>query len=439
MRERKFGLADCNNFFVSCERRVDPTLEGKPVIVLSNNDGCVISRSNEAKRLGIKMCDPYFKIKNMLAANNVEVRSSNMRLYRQISAEVMGCLEKWTDTTEMYSIDEAFFNMAICSVSNPVAYGLSVRKDILEKCRIPVSIGIAPTKTLAKLGTEYAKSAPETGGVFWVSAEYYKDTSFMSQFDCIDIWGIGRRTAEKLRQLKVRSAADFTAKDDAWTKKRFGISAMYCAWELRGQPVYSLSSAVRPPKSIMVSRSFGEPLLTFSQLLEPLCCFAASAARQLRESKQTASKMTIFIATSRFVDEERRYDKTAAIQLEAKRYSDADFINLTKETLREIFISGYQYKRAGIILTGLSSAAFSDQTGLFDEESDGRTEAVSHTVDELNRIGNLSIIKPAALFSPPDAKCEWKPRSQFQSNAKPDSEAQQKRLRFQCHADDYRD
>ena len=418
---------------------MDSSLENKPVVVLSNNDGCVISRSNEAKRMGIKMCDPYFKIKYTLDMHGVEVRSSNMRIYRQISAEVMERLKKWTDMTEMYSIDESFFNMAIYSVRDPVDYCVKIRKDILGNCHIPISIGIAPTKTLAKLGTEYAKVTPSTDGVFWVSAKYYRDAPFMSQFRCIDVWGIGRKTSAKLSRFKVENASDFAAKNDIWIKKRFGISAVYCAWELRGQPVYSISSDSRPPKSIMVSRSFGEPLLTFSELLTPLSCFAASAAKQLRESGQTASRMTAFIATSRFVEETKRYDRSITVELESKTYTDADFINMAEKALHELFKPGYQYKRAGIILSGLGNSTPFEQTNLFDSAHDDKTFAVSKTVDKINRMCDFSLIKPAALFSTPGDKLEWKSRSQFLSNSEPMPDAQTRRLRFQCHADDYRD
>lgn len=168
LSERAFGLADCNNFFVSCERRADNSLDNRPVVVLSCNDGCVISRSNEVKKMGVKMGEPYFKIKNVLAYNGVAVRSTNMTLYQQVSAEVMNRIKLYSDATEMYSIDESFFNLAIHNIKDPESYCMQMRRDIWLKCRIPVSIGIAPTKTLAKLATEYAKKDKDIDGVFWI-------------------------------------------------------------------------------------------------------------------------------------------------------------------------------------------------------------------------------------------------------------------------------
>ena len=212
--DRAIALADCNNFFASCERRVNPLLENRPVVVLSCNDGCVIARSNEVKKIGIKMGEPYFRIKDTLKYYNVAVRSTNMPLYQEVSAEVMARIKIYTDAIEQYSIDECFFNMGIANITDPVAYCLRIRKDILCKCRIPVSIGIAPTKTLCKLAAEYAKHHDDSGGVYWLSSEKYNDYDYMSQFKCGDVWGIGNKTEKKLALQGVRNAAEFTRLDE---------------------------------------------------------------------------------------------------------------------------------------------------------------------------------------------------------------------------------
>ena len=435
IHDRRIALADCNNFFVSCERRVSPSLDDKPVVVLSCNDGCVISRSNEVKKLGVAMGAPYFKIKDLLLYNNVVVRSTNMPLYQEISAAVMKRIALYTDTVEIYSIDESFFNIAISSVKAPDEYCAGIRKDIWKNCRIPVSIGIAPTKTLAKLGTEYAKTHPETRGVCWVDAQRYGDSSFMSQFSCRDIWGIGRKTAEKLRLYRVNDASQFMRLDDMWIKKNFGITSMYCAWELRGHQAYSLNSERRPPKSIMVSRSFGEAITTFEDMLDPLLCFTVSAARQLRKSGQGAYKISVYISTSKFTLGEH-YSNVKEITFSDPKTLDSDFIAATRKALSDIFLPGYLYKKCGVILSNFSDTKEGVQQSLFEEADEERKLAAMKAVDSVNKEGTASLLKPAALFSPPDTERKWAPKSEFRSDKSKKDSPLPDGLRFQSHAED---
>ncbi len=437
MHDRAIALADCNNFFVSCERSICPDLNDRPVVVLSCNDGCVISRSNEVKQMGVKMGDPYFKIKNMLAYNGVAVRSTNMSLYQQISAKVMSRIKLYTDATEVYSIDESFFNMDIASVKEPVSYCRMIREDILENCRIPVSIGIAPTKTLAKLGTEYAKKNPETNGIFWVDKVHYKDMSFMGLFPCEDVWGIGRKTANKLALCRIKNAAEFLQKDDLWIKKIFGISVMYCAWELRGAPAYSLASDRKPPKSIMVSRSFGSPITTYEDMLDPLLCFTVSAAKQLRKSKLAASRITIYISTSRF-NQEKFYANAKDTFFHEPKILDIDFIRTAEALLKDIFIAGYDYKKCSVILSGFSDTSSGIQATLFSAKQDAEEKRVKAmiAVDTINGEARSTIIKPAALFSALDEEKKWAPKSEFKSEFKKKDSPLPDGLRFQSHAED---
>ncbi len=435
MHDRRIALADCNNFFVSCERRVSPSLDGKPVVVLSCNDGCVISRSNEVKKLGVAMGAPYFKIKDLLSYNNVVIRSTNMPLYQEISAAVMKRISLYTDTVEVYSIDESFFNIAISSVKAPYEYCAEIRKDIWKNCRIPVSIGIAPTKTLAKLGTEYAKTHPETGGVCWIDAKRYGDSSFMSQFSCRDIWGIGRKTAEKLHLYRVNDASQFMRLDDMWIKKNFGITSMYCAWELRGRMAHALNSERKPPKSIMVSRSFGEAITTLEEMSDPLLCFAVSAARQLRKSGQAAHKISVYISTGKFTSGEY-YSNIKDITFSEPKTLDSDFIAAARKALVEIFRPGYRYKKCGVILSGFSDTSEGVQKSLFEEEEDEKKLAAMKAVDRVNKECTASLLKPAALFSPPDTERKWAPKSEFRSEKGRKDSPLPDGLRFQSHAED---
>lgn len=438
MHDRAIALADCNNFFVSCERRMAPDLDKRPVVVLSCNDGCVISRSNEVKKMGVRMGDPYFKIRNMLAFNGVVVRSTNMRLYQEISAEVMNRIKLYTDEIEIYSIDEAFFCMGISNIKDPVSYCRMIREDIWKQCRIPVSIGIAPTKTLCKLGTEYAKKNGSTYGVFWMNKSYYMDMAFMSQFECGDIWGIGRRIGAKLDQNRIKNAVDFIRKDEMWIKKTFGILTLYTAWELKGHPAHALVSSRKPPKSIMVSRSFGNSVTKYADMLDPLLCFTASAARQLRKARQNTGKMAIFISTNRF-DQEKFYANGKEHSFREPKFLDADLMASAEAMLKEIFIEGYQYKKCGVVLSDFTDTSAGIQTALFTESGNmvyRRTRA-AETIDNINSEYRQSLIKPAVLFNSPDDEKKWMPKSEFNSGGKQLKESPlPDGLLFQSHSED---
>ena len=433
MHDRTIALADCNNFFVSCERLICPELRDRPLVVLSGNDGCVISRSNEVKRMGIKMGEPYFKIRGMLANKGVAVRSTNMKLYRQVSAEVIARLKLYTDAAEVYSIDESFLNIAIATVKDPVLYCRGICSDILKNCGIPVSVGIAPTKTLAKLAADYAKKEPGTGGVFWADMAHYQDHEFMEHFKCGDIWGIGWRTAQKLAYYGINTAADFASCDDIWMRRIFGINGLYCLWEIRGKSVYPIMTARKPQKSIMVSRSFGTAVTDHGTLLDALLCFTASAAVQLRKSGLSASRMDIFITTSRFA-QEKRYANSCGTDFAEPARIGADLMSAAAALLSEIFIEGYDYKKCGVILSKLSDISTGRQTQLFNNE-DRRRIAAEAAADAVNRWSGSQMVKPAVLFDSPENHRKWTPRSEFRSGPVksvrlPDG------LRFQSHAED---
>lgn len=434
IRERAIGLVDCNNFFVSCERREDPSLVDRPVVVLSNNDGCVVSRSNEVKKMGVKTGDPYFKIEAKLKHYNTVVLPSNMNLYKKVSCEVMAAIAAYSDSTQVYSIDESFLNLAIRSVRNPVLYMTELRQSIWKNCGIPVSIGIAPTKTLAKLGSEYAKKSFFTDGVFWMKPEIYKDPSFMSKVPCNAVWGIGRRTTERLAINRIMTAYDLSRCDDIWLKKFFSVTTMFSKWELCGKSAFPLLPDNKPPKSIMVSRSFGGEIRSFEDILDPLLCFTVSAASQLRKSGQCATRLTIFISTSRFNDE-MYYTNSREHVFSTPKYADIDFMTEARRMLEEIYADGYVYKKCGVIISGLRDCTSADQRTLFEDEDEREKSALS-AIDEINRKRLGSLIKPAALFSAPNTEKKWAPKSEFHVHPH-DTTKEPEGLRFQNHAEDF--
>ena len=436
--DRSLALADCNNFFVSCERRLNNDLDGRPVVVLSSNDGCVISRSNEVKKMGVRMGDPYFKIRDKLAFSGVAVRSTNMSLYQEVSAEVMSVIKLYTDAAEIYSIDECFFNMAVSSVRDPVRHCRTIKRDVWDKSRIPISVGIAPTKTLCKLAADHAKKDGLSAGVFWMDRSKYMDMSFMSQFECSDIWGIGRKTSEKLARSGINTASDLIRKDEMWIKKNLGITGLYTSWELKGRGVHSLAAERRAPKSIMVSRSFGSPITGYEEMLDPLLCFTASAARRLRRAGQAAGKMTVFISTDRF-DRENYYSNARETSFLDPVLLDSDLMAPAEQMLKEIFIQGYRYKKCGVLLSDLSDVSVGRQATLFDDAGNyERKIRGAAAVDSINRECSHSIIKPAVLFEAPGHEKKWAPKSEFASGCGhgkdsplPDG------LRFQTHSEDF--
>lgn len=432
--DRAMALADCNNFFASCERRADPSLAERPIVVLSCNDGCVVARSNEVKKLGVKMGEPYFRIKNTLAHYGVAVRSSNMPLYREVSAEVMERIKLYTDASEQYSIDECFFNMRIASVADPVSYCRAIRDDVRRRCRVPVSIGIAPTKTLCKLAAEYAKHHDESGGVFWMDGARYRDEAFMSQFECGDVWGIGGKTAKDLALRGVRTAADLVRQDELTVKKRYGVRLLFTLWELKGQPASGVDTAQRVQKSIMVSRSFGSALRTYDELLDPLLCFTAAAGRQLRKIGRGAGRLAVWIMTSPFA--ERRYYNTAETSFQSPRRLDGELMPAAASTMKKIYSEGYEYKKCGVMLSCLTDISSGSQNTLFEDESAARRARLAAAVDALNSELGRGAVKPAILFPSPGTEKPWAPRSEFHSakggirSPLPDG------VRFQSHAED---
>lgn len=336
---------------------------------------------------------------------------------------------------EIYSIDECFFNLAIPTISNPVEYCLRLRKEIWRCCRIPISIGIAPTKTLSKLGAEYAKKHKDTYGVFWVDIMHYKNEEFMSQFQCGDVWGIGPRMANSLSLLGINNVPQFTAKDDVWIKDKYHIPGLNTAWELRGYMVFPVQDVRKPPQSIMVSRSFGEPINTFADVNDALISFAVSAAAQLRRSKQTARRIDVFLSTNRFSQD--YYANTAGCEFTDPVSLDSEIIRASTSLLKKIYIEGKQYKKCGVVLSRFVDTSHGEQGSLFADTNMEKRKKAMAAIDKINRESGKSIIKPAALLEIPEKEKVWKSRSEFRTKMTDDTVMPGHQLRFQSHADDF--
>lgn len=441
------GLCDCNNFFVSCERILDGSLWNVPVIVLSSNDGCVVARSNEAKALGIKMGVPYYQIKSLCQYANIRVLSSNLSYYSHISHKVMDCLRQFSDTVEVYSIDEAFFNLSIASVSDVERYASEIRKAVWRTCRIPVSIGIAPNKTYAKLASEIAKKERAFKGVCRIMPEMCADPGFLSGIPVSDIWGVGRKTAESLQRFGVSTVAEFCARDEVWVKKNFGITGLSLLWELQGRMVHCLSSETKAPKSVQVSRTFSEKLTEYEELLDPLLCFTASACAQMRRYGLMANKMSVYLSTSRFAEASENYSNWADIRFPSPKFYDADFLKAAAGMLKQIYKPGYKYNKCGVTLYSLVESSAGIQGSLFSSEEveepeiSAKKRAASKTIDSINSEAGKLLIRPAVLCK--DERT-WLPKSEMQSESarymahiEEDNINQKDRTAFKSHALDY--
>ena len=381
-----YALVDCNSFYVSCERLFEPGLKNRPVVVLSNNDGCVISLSKEAKALGIKTGTPIYKCRSVLESRGGAVFSSNYTLYGDLSSRVMNTLAAFSPEIEIYSIDEAFLNLK--GIEEPLLnYGRSIKRRVEQHTGIPVSIGIAPTKTLAKAASRHAKN---NSGVSVLDTKK-EITGFLAEFDVSDIWGIGGRYAELLKKHGIDTALKLTEKDDAWIKKKLTIVGLRMVYELRGKGCINLETDIPPKKTICSSRSFGKLITEKDELMQALSQYASRAAQKLREQRCSASALTVFIATNPFKDGPQYSNSATAVFNTAENYSPA-FIKAAGSLLNRIYKPGYKYKKAGIILADIIRDS-SKQYDLFsDYEKIEKRENISRVMDSINaRYGRNAI------------------------------------------------
>lgn len=411
MANSLIALADCNNFFVSCERLYRPELWHRPVVVLSNNDGCIISRSNEVKAMGIGMAEAYYKVAPLLKKKGVVVLSGNHKLYREISHRVMQLLERYTDSMEIYSIDEAFLSFGMKSVTDPIQYAREIRAAVARMVGIPISIGISPTKTLSKLAGDIAKKTEP--GVFQITEE--NRTEILDVTPIEDVWGIGRQGSQKLRSYGVHVAGDLALKDSLWVKKRLSVLGLLTQMELRGQSCIRVVDREKPPQSIQVSHSFGEPLRSLKEIEPAMIEHALRAASQMREARVAAKGIKAHLLRG-YISKEHQFI-SAYRELDAPICNDPELIGNALSLLRELFEKYHRpgdfYMKAGLMFWDLSSSDYR-QTALFDDMHAIRAkyDKVGVAIDKINEQMGKRVVYPATLAT---SEKRWKPAGKNRS------------------------
>lgn len=391
-----YFLIDCNNFYASCERVFQPKLVGKPVIVLSNNDGCFISRSDEVKHLGIPMGAPYFKYKEEVERMKAKVFSANFSLYGDISNRVMTTLATFSDKMEIYSIDEAF--LAFDDDIPPeqlTALGKRIRKTVRQWTGIPVSVGIGTTKTLAKLANKIARKNPErTEGVYNFLEEPSVDT-VLQTLPVELIWGIGRQSQVLLNSYEIRSVLQLKQAHDKWLRAHMGVVGVRIAWELRGIPCIALEEVRPTKKGIMSSRSFGRPVTTLKELQEAVATYTSRAAEKLREDKCLAGCISVMVLTDRFKPDEY-YGNRFSMPLPRPTAYTPQLSAYALMALDKIYLPRRKYKKAAIMLTGIVPET-EHQLNLFqDTGMIERQKKVMRAFDSINRRYGRHIVRYAA-------------------------------------------
>ncbi len=382
-KKNKIALVDCNSFYVSCERLFNPKIQKKAVVVLSNNDGCVISRSREAKDLGIKMGEPYFKVKELVKKNKVEVYSSNYALYGDISRRVMKVLKTFSPKVEIYSIDEAFIDLSFIDEKGVEDYGREIRSRVLKWTGIPTSVGIASTKTLSKVANHIAKK--EKAGVIYLNTNIDEK---LKKFPIEDVWGVGKQLSKFYHKNNISNAYDLKNVSNTWVKKGTNVLGAKTAMELRGIPCIDLQIDQEKRKNCCVSRSFGRKVKDLNELEESVITHCLNAAEKIRADDQIAKTITVFIRTSPFDKNRRYYSNSKTIDLAIPTSNSIELIKNAVKALTDIYKYGYAYQKAGVILSGLKDANQNDQnllTPLLENKSKKLMKAIDYTNTKYGR------------------------------------------------------
>lgn len=392
-----FALADCNNFFVSCERVFRPDLQGKPVIVLSNNDGCAIARSNEAKALGIRMGDPLFKIKDIVEKHHVTVFSGNMALYGDMSQRVRWVLEDYAPSIEVYSIDEAFLDLRGVDNVDFDAYAKEISAKCWKMTSIPVSVGISPTKTLAKIASKLCKQYPRLkGGCYMHRPQDIEKV--LRKYPIEDVWGIGRRTANKLKDRGIMTAYDFTQMSESTVRHMLGITGLKTWNELRGVPCIEFEDNFETKQSICVSRSFSSEIYALSELQEQIANFASSLAEKLRKQNTAASEIAVFAYTNRFKDNAPQMNSNTLVSFITPT---ADQRTIVAHCVRaaELLKEGYGYKKAGVVATKIIRCEEVMHSLFEDTQAIEKEQKLTSALDAINGALGKGTIKLAVQGS----------------------------------------
>lgn len=404
-----FALCDCNNFYCSVMRVFRPELNGVPVVVLSNNDGSIIARSNEAKALGLQMGQPFFEAKPTIDKYKVAYFSSNYTLIGDMSARVHNTLGRFTPNMEIYSIDEAFLDLGGFKGVDVPEYAHTIRSTVRKWTGIPISVGAAPTKTLAKLANRIAKKSDKAGGVLVLTEARHLEAA-LKRTDVSDVWGIGSRYATKLRHFGISDAWQLAHVSDAFAKKHLTVVGLRLVKELRGEPCAELE--IEPPakKGICSSRSFGQPVTKLADMKEAVAVYASRCAYKLRQQKSTCQVITVFIHTNPFREQEPQYYNTKTIHLPVPSNSTIEIVQYAAMALEAIYRAGFAYKKAGVYITEIGPVSGA-QMGLFDRVDRGKHASLMLTLDKLNRSMGRGTVKVAAE----GLRHSWEPKAEYGS------------------------
>lgn len=409
-----YALVDCNSFYVSCERLFRPDLINKPVVVLSNNDGCVVSRSQEAKDIGVGMGVPYFQIKDLLKQRGGYAFSSNYEFYADISNRVMTVLKEYSPELEIYSIDEAFLHLNYLQGTNYVQFADEIKSKVFKETGIPVSVGIAKTKTLAKAANELCKrKAIFAGSLSFIDLDQEQIDEYLKLLPVKEVWGVGRRSALKLYDMGIKTAYDLQKTSERTIKQIMTITGMRTTLELRGEPCYELESSVKQAQSVVVSRSFGHLVTNITEIKESLSTHIMNGTKRLRNKKLNAQYLTIFMHTNPHRKQDQQYFISKTISINAPSNYHGDFISPALQACDELFKGGFLYKKAGVVFTGLTSMNTIAQN-LFtsDETSFQRKNCISKVMDLINaKYGQNSLVVASMGL-----KQNWAMKREMRSN-----------------------
>ncbi|KRO54386.1 MAG: hypothetical protein ABR79_02525 [Cryomorphaceae bacterium BACL11 MAG-121001-bin54] len=374
------ALVDCNNFYASCERVFNPKIENKPVIVLSNNDGCVIARSNEAKALGIKMGEPAFKLKNLIEKYNINVFSTNFALYGDLSKRVMNIMSTEVEKMEIYSIDEAFLDFSDYASKKR---GLAIREKVKKWTGIPVSVGIAPTKVLAKVAGHIAKKHTKSGIFIFDDEDLIRRA--LNFFKVEDLWGIGSNTAKKLKSVGIHTALQFRQCDSSWVKRNLSVNGVRLQKELFGEVCYPIETKIKRRKSICTARSFGSEINKLSKLKEVIGSHANTCATKLRKEKSCCTTVGVFLSTNPFKPQAKQYNPYTVTQLHVPTNDSMEIVKVAIKALESIYRGDCIYKKAGVVVSGTAPQE-QTQLSLFDSLDRGKRENINIAVDKVNSL-----------------------------------------------------
>lgn len=386
-----FGLCDCNNFFASCERVFNPALNNRPVVVLSNNDGCIVARSNEAKKLGFKMGQPIFQVKELVQKHNVAVFSSNYQLYGDLSQRIMHILKELVPQVEIYSIDEAFLNFHGFTFEMMHDYSKKIIKTIKQNVGMPVSLGIAPTKTLAKVAAKLCKKFPKLEGVC-ILYRPEDITKVLTKFPIEDIWGIGYRYSKMLKKNGIETAEQFRQLSPDWVRAKMSVVGLRTWKELHAEPCISFVQAPPEKQSICVSRSFSKEISELEALQAVVSNFVALAAVKLRNQDSFTGQMQVFIYGNRFRKDIPQHYDNYLVAFQSPTDSTLEMVKYAVAALKQIYKSGFGYKKAGVILYDIMPNT-GYQRVLFDEIDRAKHSDLMKSIDEVNRSFGRNMVK----------------------------------------------